>query len=122
MLTNKRIPILRKNLKSTKSFHVRQIVLHGTEFWPATKSDKLFLYKMNIRMLRWSMRISLFEVQANNSIREHALYGKQIDKVLLMWFDYVLKRAQMITVQTIYEIEGKRSRDGPKQRYTYTTL
>ncbi|EYC25573.1 hypothetical protein Y032_0011g1280 [Ancylostoma ceylanicum] len=120
ILCDKKMPIRLKS-KVYRTV-VRPVALYGTECWAATKVTKQVLHTMEMRMLRWSMGLTLKDRVSNEMVRSAFGVAPIIDKMRearLRWFGHVLRREGGSVAKTALtlEVKGVRPRGRPKTRW-----
>ncbi|EYC01783.1 hypothetical protein Y032_0104g3600 [Ancylostoma ceylanicum] len=100
---------------------VRPVAHCGTECWAATKAAKQVLHKMEMRMLRWSMNVTLEDKVPNEVVRSTfgvAPITDQLREARLRWFGQVSRREEESVVKTAQNlnVKGTRPRGRPKTR------
>ncbi|EPB71706.1 hypothetical protein ANCCEY_09201 [Ancylostoma ceylanicum] len=113
-LCDKKMPI-RLKYKVYRTV-VRPVVLHGTECWAATKVTKQVLHTMEMRMLRWSMGVTLKDKVSNEMVRSTFGVAPIIDKMRearLRWFGHVCRTEEESVAETALNlnVKGTRVRD-----------
>ncbi|EYC36369.1 hypothetical protein Y032_0903g2962 [Ancylostoma ceylanicum] len=120
ILCDKKMPIRLKS-KVYRTV-VRPVVLYGTECWTATKVTKQVLHTMEMRMLRWSMGVTLKDKVSNEMVRSTFGVAPIIDKMRearLRWFGHVLRGEGGSVAKTALtlEVKGVRPRGRPETRW-----
>ncbi|EYC14091.1 hypothetical protein Y032_0042g713 [Ancylostoma ceylanicum] len=117
ILCDKKMPIrLKPKVYRTV---VRPVALYGTECWAVTKVTKQVLHTMEMRMLRWSMGVTLKDKVSNKMVRSTFGVTPMIDKMRearLRWFGHVLRRegGSVAKAALTLEVKGIRPRRRPK--------
>ncbi|EYC35602.1 hypothetical protein Y032_1016g3399 [Ancylostoma ceylanicum] len=118
ILCDKKMPIRLKS-KVYRTV-VRPAALYGTECSAATKVTKQVLHTKEMRMLRWSMGVTLKDKASNEVVRSTfgvAPINDKMRKARLRWFGHVLRREGGSVAKTALEVKGTRPRGRPKTRW-----
>ena len=104
---------------------VRPVAPYGAECWPTTKRAKRRLAMMETRILRRFAGVTLSDRVRNDDIRERFDAAPIVDKMRearLCWLGHVLRADNATVARRAYDfdVEGRRSRGRPKQRWTNT--
>ena len=99
---------------------IRPTLLYGCETWPMSVNDERRMATADIRMVRWTMGLSLLEHRRNEEILEEAKI-EHIATVMrrrrLEWFGHVKLRNREHQSSCRNEDGGKRARGKPKLRW-----
>ncbi|EYB85329.1 hypothetical protein Y032_0300g1803 [Ancylostoma ceylanicum] len=120
ILCDKKMPIRLKS-KGYRTV-VRPVALYGTECWAATKAAKQVLHTMEMRMLRWSMGVTLKDKAPNEVVRSTFGVAPIADKMRearLRWFGHVCRREDESVAKAALNlnVKGTRPRGRPKIRW-----
>ncbi|KAK6739505.1 hypothetical protein RB195_008163 [Necator americanus] len=92
------------------------------ECWPTTKALERVLHAMEMRMLRWTIGVTLKEKVSNDTVR--SIFGvvpitEKMKEARLRWFGHVLRREEDSVAQTALKLDvsGVRPRGRPKIRW-----
>ncbi|KAK6726977.1 hypothetical protein RB195_004962 [Necator americanus] len=101
VLCDKKVPVrLKSKIYRTV---VRPVALYGCECWPTTKALERVLHAMEMRMLRWTIGVTLKEKVSNDTVR--SIFGvvpitEKMKEARLRWFGYVLRREEDSVAKT----------------------
>ncbi|EYC29922.1 hypothetical protein Y032_0005g2334 [Ancylostoma ceylanicum] len=120
ILCDKKMPIRLKS-KVYRTV-VRPVALYGTECWAATKDTKQVLHTMEMRMLRWSMGVTLKDKVPNEVVRSTfgvAPIADKMKEARLRWFGDVCHREEESVAKTALNlnVKGTRPRGRPKTHW-----
>ncbi|KAK6741571.1 hypothetical protein RB195_009438 [Necator americanus] len=120
VLCDRKVPV---RLKS-KIYRVvvRPVALYECECWRTTKALERVLHAMEMRMLRWTIGVTLKEKVSNDTVR--SIFGvvpitEKMKEARLRWFGYVLRREEDSVAKTALKLDvsGVRPRGRPKIRW-----
>ncbi|KAK6760934.1 hypothetical protein RB195_022125 [Necator americanus] len=119
VLCDKKVPVrLKSKIYRTV---VRPVALYGCECWPTTKALERVLHAMEMRMLRWTIGVTLKEKVSNDTVR--SIFGivpitEKMNEARLRWFGEVLRREEDSVAKTVLKLDvsGVRPRGRPKIR------
>ncbi|KAK6755839.1 hypothetical protein RB195_014306 [Necator americanus] len=120
VLCDKKVPVrLKSKIYRTV---VRPVALYGCEFWPTTKALERVLHAMEMRMLRWTIGITLKEKVSNDTVRsifDVVPITEKMKEARLRWFGHVLRREEDSVAKTALKlgVSGVRLRGRPKIRW-----
>ncbi|KAK6744375.1 hypothetical protein RB195_011215 [Necator americanus] len=92
ILCDKKVPVrLKSKIYRTV---VRHVALYGCECWPTTKALKRVLHAIEMRMLRWSIGVTLKDKVSNDTVRSIGIVPttEEMKEARLRWFGHVLRR------------------------------
>ncbi|KAK6746049.1 hypothetical protein RB195_012270 [Necator americanus] len=120
VLCDKKVPVrLKSKIYRTV---VRPVALYGCECWPTTKALERVLHAMEMRMLRWTIGVTLKEKVSNDTVR--SIFGvvpitEKMKEARLRWFGHVLRREEDSVAKTALKLDvsGVRPRGRPKIRW-----
>ncbi|KAK6764634.1 hypothetical protein RB195_024815 [Necator americanus] len=120
VLCDKKVPVrLKSKIYRTV---VRPVALYGCECWPTTKALERVLHAMEMRMLRWTIGVTLKEKVSNDTVR--SIFGvvpitEKMKEARLRWFGHVLRREEDSMAQTALKLDvsGVRPLGRPKIRW-----
>ncbi|KAK6754463.1 hypothetical protein RB195_013455 [Necator americanus] len=120
VLCDKKVPVrLKSKIYRTV---VRPVALYGCECWPTTKALERVLHAMEMRMLSWTIGVTLKEKVSNDTVR--SIFGvvpitEKMKEARLRWFGHVLRREEDSVAQTALKLDvsGVRPRGRPKIRW-----
>ncbi|KAK6737186.1 hypothetical protein RB195_019713 [Necator americanus] len=120
VLCDKKVPVrLKSKIYRTV---VRPVALYGCECWPTTKALERVLHVMEMRMLRWTIGVTLKEKVSNHTVR--SIFGvvpitEKMKEARLRWFGHVLRREEDSVAKTALKLDvsGVRPRGRPKIRW-----
>ncbi|KAK6763105.1 hypothetical protein RB195_023714 [Necator americanus] len=119
VLCDKKVPVrLKSKIYRTV---VRPVALYGCECWPTTKALERVLHAMEMRMLRWTIGVTLKEKVSNDTVR--SIFGvvpiTEKMEARLRWFGHVLRREEDSVAKTALkpDVSGVRPRGRPKIRW-----
>ena len=120
VLCDKKMPIWLKS-KIYKTV-VRPAALYGSECWPTSVKHEQALHSMEMRMLRWSLGLTLFDHTLNTDVRKRfgvAPIGSKMQEARLRWYGHVQRRDDSSVAKNALAIDppGKRPRGRPKKRW-----
>ncbi|KAK6751142.1 hypothetical protein RB195_002860 [Necator americanus] len=120
VLCDKKVPVRPKS-KICRTV-VRPVALYGCECWPTTKALERVLHAMEIRMLRWTIGVTLKEKVFNNTIR--SIFGvvpitEKMKEARLRRFGHVLRREEDSVAKTAlkFDVSGVTPYGRPKIRW-----
>jgi len=101
---------------------VRPVALYAAECWPAATNHEKALHAMEMRMLRWSLGLSLLDHATNVDVRgllQVAPIQAKMRQARLRWFGHVMRRDDQSVVRTALRVDpaGQRPRGRPKKRW-----
>ncbi|KAK6737515.1 hypothetical protein RB195_019929 [Necator americanus] len=87
---------------------VRPVALYGCECWPTTKALERVLHAMEMRMLRWTIGVTLKEKVSNDTVR--SIFGvvpitEKMKEARLRWFGHVLQREEDSVAKTALKLD-----------------
>ncbi|KAK6744940.1 hypothetical protein RB195_011575 [Necator americanus] len=92
------------------------------ECWPTTKALVRVLHAMEMRMLRWTIGVTLKEKVSNDTVR--SIFGvvpitEKMKEARLRWFGHVLRREEDSVAKTALKLDVSivRPRGRPKIRW-----
>ncbi|KAK6742827.1 hypothetical protein RB195_010223 [Necator americanus] len=120
VLCDKKVPVrLKSKIYRTV---VRPVALYGCECWPTMKALERVLHAMEMRMLRWTIGVTLKEKVSNDTVR--SIFGvvpitEKMKEARLRWFGHVLRREEDSVAKTALKLDvsGVRPRGRPKIRW-----
>ncbi|KAK6737445.1 hypothetical protein RB195_019880 [Necator americanus] len=120
VLCDKKVPVrLKSKIYRTV---VRPVALYGCECWPTTKALERVLHALEMRMLRWTIGVTLKEKVSNDTVR--SIFGvapvtEKIKEARVRWFGHVLRREENSVAKTALKLEvsGVRPRGRSKIRW-----
>ncbi|KAK6760556.1 hypothetical protein RB195_021861 [Necator americanus] len=120
VLCDKKVPVrLKSKIYRTV---VRPVALYGCECWPTTKALERVLHAMEMRMLRWTIGVTLKEKVSNDTVR--SIFGvvqitEKMKEAQMRWFGHVLRREEESVAKTALKLDvsGVRPRGRPKIRW-----
>ncbi|EYB91435.1 hypothetical protein Y032_0206g1991 [Ancylostoma ceylanicum] len=120
ILYGKKMPIRRKS-KVYRTV-VRTVALYGTECLAATKAAKQVLHTVEMRMLRWSMGVTLRDEVPNEVVRSTfgvAPITTKMREARLRWLGRVCRREEESVTKTALNlnVKGTRPHGRPKTRW-----
>ncbi|KAK6754147.1 hypothetical protein RB195_013258 [Necator americanus] len=96
-------------------------ILRRRECWTTTKALERVLHTMEMRMLRWTIGVTLKEKVSNDTVR--SIFGvvpitEKMKEARLGWFGHVLRREEDSVAKTAQKLDvpGVRPRERPKIR------
>src|SRR6218665_282878 len=100
---------------------IRSVMMYGAEAWTLRRKKEKLLERIEMRMLRWILGISLKDMQRNENIRKKigvACITDKIREARLRWYGHV-ERSGDTNIRRIMksEVQGLRSRGRQKKRY-----
>ncbi|KAK6743463.1 hypothetical protein RB195_010616 [Necator americanus] len=114
--------LVRLKSKMVYRMVVRPVALYGCECWPTTKALERVLHAMEMRMLRWTMGVTLREKVSNDTVR--SIFGvvpitEKMKEARMRWFGHVLQREEGSVAKTALKLDvsGVRPRGKPKIRW-----
>lgn len=104
---------------------VRPVATYAAETWPATKEAERRLAVMETKMLRWIGGVTRFDHVPNDDTRNRYGVAPITDKMRearLRWYGHVLRAADetIAKIGLNVEVDGKRPKGRPKQRWLDT--
>ncbi|XP_048353798.1 uncharacterized protein LOC125433337 [Sphaerodactylus townsendi] len=104
---------------------VRPVALYGAECWPATKKHKQALNTIEMKMLRWTLGLTLLDHVPNDDIRQRLgiqAISKKMQEARLWWYGHVMRREPTSVLQRELHLEtaGQRPCGRPKKRWMDT--
>lgn len=101
---------------------VRLVALYGSACWPVLTTHEQALNTMEMRMLRWSLRITRRDHVSNKDIRKRLGVAPIKEKMLesrLRWYGHVIRSDENSVAKTamIIDPEGCRPRGRPMKRW-----
>ncbi|KAK6762963.1 hypothetical protein RB195_023610 [Necator americanus] len=119
VLCDRKVPVrLKSEIYRTV---VRPVALYGCECWPTTKALERVLHAMEMRMLRWTIGVTLKEKVSNDTVR--SIFGvvpiTEKMEARLRWFGHVLRREENSAAKTALKLDvsGVRPHGRPKIRW-----
>ncbi|KAK6756136.1 hypothetical protein RB195_014491 [Necator americanus] len=106
VLCDKKVPVrLKSKIYRTV---VRLVALYGCECWSTTKALERVLHAMEMRMLRWTVGVTLKEKVSNDTVR--SIFGvvpitKKMKEARLRWFGHVLRREEDSVAKTALKLD-----------------
>ncbi|KAK6764660.1 hypothetical protein RB195_024836 [Necator americanus] len=120
VLCDKKVPV-RLESKIYRTV-VRLVALYGCECLLTTKALERVLHAMEMRMLRWTIGVTLKEKVSNDTVR--SIFGvvpitEKMKEARLRWFGHVLWREEDSVAKTALKLDvsGVRPRGRPKIRW-----
>ncbi|KAK6745004.1 hypothetical protein RB195_011613 [Necator americanus] len=121
-LCDKKVPVRLKSKIYRTVVRPVNLRLHGCECWPTTKALERVLHAMEMRMLRWTIGVTLKEKVSNDAVR--SIFGvvpitEKMKEAQLRWFGHVLRREEHSVAKTALKLDvsGLRPRGRPKIRW-----
>ena len=101
---------------------IRPVALYGAECWPSTKKHEQEMNAMEMRMLRWSIRLTRLDRVTNVDVRKTLGVAPIQDKMKearLRWYGHVIRSEDDSVAKTalVLSPDGKRPRGRPKKRW-----
>ena len=105
---------------------VRPAMMYGVETWAVKKAQEKKLDVEEMRMLRWTSRVTKLDRIWNERIRGTTRVGeisKKVQESRLKWYGHVLRREDEYVGKRVMgmEVPGKRRRGRPKRRWLDST-
>ncbi|ETN79661.1 hypothetical protein RB195_026346 [Necator americanus] len=87
---------------------VRSVAIYERECWPTTKALERLLHAMEMRMLRWTIGVTLKGKVSNDTVR--SIFGvipitEKMKEARLRWFGHVLRREKDSVVKTALKLD-----------------
>jgi len=119
VLCDRRMPVAVKG-KVYRTM-VRPVLIYGSETWTLKRHEEECLERIEMRMLRWILGLTLRDKKRNDDIRRILGVVCITDKVRearLRWFGHVQRREEEDCVRIILEadVHGQRSRGRQRKR------
>ena len=104
---------------------IRPIILYSAECWPMTKKIEQTLHVTEMKMLRWSLGVTMLDKHRNTEVRRRLSVASITDKAResrLRWFGHVYRaHPDSVAASALrLNIEGPRPRGRPKTRWLDT--
>lgn len=120
VLCDQKIPIrLKSKIYRTV---IRPVALYGAECWPSSKQHERALHTMEMRMLRWSLGLTLLDHAVNEDVRRRLGVAPIQDKMRearLRWYGHVARADAGSVARRALDLspDGQRPRGRPKKRW-----
>ena len=104
---------------------VRPVALYGSECWPTIRDNERRLVVMETKMLRWTSGVTRLDHIRNEDIRDRYGVAPIVEKLRerrLRWYGHAIRANEnsLAKIGLNIEVDGKRPKGRPKQRWLDT--